>query len=142
MTDLLRAAIDFAMQPWYNRYIADSANGLSRSIYSPFGMDLSGHAYAVQNGAPNPPIVINGNTKAANTIYDYATRFKQAAVNGNAYNVFYFYGLEESTKLLKWASTDQKAGTTREAYISMMTQIVFGKDCLVTADGGDYRKDW
>ncbi|MDR3284955.1 MAG: hypothetical protein LBS97_07245 [Treponema sp.] len=140
--DLLKGAIDFAMQPWYNQYIADSANGLPRSIYSPFGMDLSGKAYSAQNGAPNPPIVVSNNAQATNTIYDYATRFKKAATDGNAYNVLYFYGLEEATNLLKHASADSTARVTKEEYISMMTKIVFNKDTIVTSDGGDYRKDW
>jgi hypothetical protein len=140
--DALRDAIDFAMQPWYNQYIADSANDLPNSIYSPFGMDLSGKAYSSQNGAPNPPIVVNGNAQATNTIYDYATRFKQAATNGDAYNVLYFYGLEPASNLLKHASTDSTATITKEEYISMMTDIVFGQKSLLTTEGGDYRKDW
>jgi hypothetical protein len=140
--DSLAGLIDFAMQPWYNQYIADSANGLSNSIYSPFGMDLSGHAYSAQNGAPNPPIVVNGNAQASNTIYDYATRFKAAATGGNAYNVLYFYGLEPASNLLKHASSDSTARVTKEEYISMMTNIVFGQESVLTAEGGDYRKDW
>jgi hypothetical protein len=142
--DLLQGVIDYAMQPWYNRYIADSANGLPRSIYSPFGMDLSGQAYAAQNGAPNPPIVVNNNPQATNTIYDYATRFKQAAAEGNAYNVLYFYGLTPSSRLLKYQSSYSTAAVTKEDYISMMTEIVFGQKCVITSEGeaGDYRKDW
>jgi hypothetical protein len=142
--DLLQGVIDYALQPWYNRYIDDSANGLPRSIYSPFGMDLSGLAYAAQNGAPNPPIVVNNNEQAPNTIYDYATRFKAAAAGGNAYNVLYFYGLTPSSRLLKYQSSDSLATVTKENYISKMTEIVFGKKCIITSEGesGDYRKDW
>jgi hypothetical protein len=141
----LEGLIDFALQPWYNQYIARSINGLPNSIYSPFGMDLSGKAYAAQNGAPNPPIVVNGNSQATNTVYDYATRFKnQATAEGGAYNMLYFYGLEESTNLLKHASADSRADVTKEEYISMMSEIVFGKKVLITSEGerGDYRKDW
>jgi hypothetical protein len=138
----LEGAIDYALQPWYNQYIGDSANGLSRNIYSPFGMDLSGKAYAAQNGAPNPPIVLNGNDQATNTIYDFATRYKQAADNGDPYGILYFYALEESSNQLKRVSTDARATVTKEAYISMMSKIVFGKDVVLTADRGDYRKDW
>jgi hypothetical protein len=139
----LQNVIDFAMQPWYNRYIADSANGLPNSIYSPFGMDLSGIAYSSQNGAPNPPIVASGSETATDTIHDYATRFKNAAT-GNAYNVLYFYGLTPSSSLLKRASNDSTATVTKEEYISRMTEIVFGKKCVITTEGesGDYRKDW
>jgi hypothetical protein len=142
--DLLQGAINYALQPWYNQYIADSANGLSRNIYSPFGMDLSGLAYAAQNGAPNPPIVVNNNPQATNTVYDYATRFKKAATDGDAYNVLYFYGLTPSSQLLKHQSSDSTATVTKENYISMMTEIVFGQKCVITSEGeaGDYRKDW
>ena len=138
----LEGAIDFALQPWYNRYIEDSINGLPRGIYSPFGMDLSGEAYSSQNGAPNPPIVSGGSETGSNTIHDYATRFKTASDNGTPYNVLYFYGLQEGSRLLKRQSSDSTARITREEYISRMSRIVFGQDVLVTADGGDYRKDW
>jgi hypothetical protein len=139
----LQGAIDFAMQPWYNQYIADSANGLPRSIYSPFGMDLSGKAYASQNGAPNPPIVgTSGSAQATNTIYDFATRFKTAATGSNPYNVLYFYGLVPAQDLLKRASTDSRATVSKDEYISMMTEIVFGQKCTVTTEGGNYTKDW
>jgi hypothetical protein len=138
----LADAIDFAMQPWYNQYIADSANGLSNSIYSPFGMDLSGEAYAAQNGAPNPPIVKSNNERATDTIHDYATRFKATAAGGNPYNVLYFYGLEKAEDLLKHDSSDSTARVTKEEYISMMTEIVFGQKCILTTEGGNYPKDW
>jgi fibronectin type 3 domain-containing protein len=140
--DALQGAIDFALQPWYNRYIDDSANGLPRSIYSPFGMDLSGEAYSSQNGAPNPPIVSGGSVQASGTIYDYASRFKAAAAGGAPYNMLYFYGLQEGSRLLKRQSSDSVTRVTKEEYISMMSSIVFGQNVVVTADGGDYRKDW
>jgi hypothetical protein len=141
----LRAAIDFAMQPWYNRYIDQSANGLPNSIYAPFGMDLSGEAYSDQNGAPNPPIVSGGSETATSTIHDYATRFKKAATDDDTpYNVLYFYGLERAGDLLKHASGDSTPTITKEEYISLMTKIVFDQECLLTTEGerGDYRKDW
>jgi hypothetical protein len=144
--DGLQGAIDFACQPWYNRYIDGSANGLPRSLYSPFGMDLSGKAYSSQNGAPNPPIVpgssASGSELASDSIYDYATRYKAAADNDNAYNMLYFYGLEEASNLLKRHSSDTAKRVTKEEYISRMTKIVFGQNTVLTADGGDYRKDW
>jgi hypothetical protein len=138
----LEDAVDFALQPWYNQYLEDSINGLPRSKYSPFGMDLGGQAYSSQNGAPNPPIVVSGSTQATGTIHDYATKFKTAATGGQPYNVLYFYALKEATALLKRASSDSSARVTKEEYISMMTQIVFGKKTLLTQEGGDYRKDW
>jgi hypothetical protein len=138
----LQGAINFALQPWYNEYRADSANGLPRSIYSPFGMDLSGEAYAAQNGAPNPPIVIGGNAQASDTIYDYATRFKKAATDGDEYGLLYFYGLESARELLKRASSDSSPSVTKEEYISMMTSIVFGQKCIVTKEGGNYSRDY
>jgi hypothetical protein len=140
----LKAVIDYALQPWYNQFIPASINGLPNSIYSPFGMDLSGTAYAAQNGAPNPPIVVNNNAQGANTIYDYATRFKKAATDGDAYNMLYFYALTPSSKLLKYKSDDAMPTITKEKYISMMTEIVFGQKCMITTEGesGDYRKDW
>jgi hypothetical protein len=135
---LLEGAVDFALQPWYNRYIDDSGNGIARAKYSPFGMDLSGEAYPGQNGAPNPPISISDNVSASGTIKDYATRFKTA---GN-YGMLYFYALEEASALLKQQSNTATARVTKEEYISMMTDIVFGKKTLLTKEGGDYRKDW
>jgi hypothetical protein len=140
--EALEEAIDFTLQPWYNRYIDDSANGLPRNIYSPFGMDLSGQAYAAQNGAPNPPIVINGNDQASGTIYDYATRYKAAADDGEPYGMLYFYGLVESANLLKRVSTASTATVTKEDYISMMTKIVFDKECLILKDDSNKTKDW
>jgi len=141
--DDLRDAIDFAMQPWYNQYRADSANSLPRGMYSPFGMDLSGFAYASFNGAAYPPIANTSGDKTANeTIYDYSTRFKTAAEAGNPYNVLYFYGLEENSRLVKTRTNEASATTSREEYISNMTRIIFDQDCVLTADGGDYRKDW
>jgi hypothetical protein len=140
----LAGVLDYALQPWYNRYIADSANGLPRSIYSPFGMDLGGQAYSSQNGAPNPPIAVNKNEKADNTIFNYATQFKKAADSNNAYNMLYFYALTPSSQLLKHQSSDAAASITKENYISRMTEIVFGQKCVITSEGerGDYRKDW
>ena len=140
----LRDAIDFSMQPWYNQYIANSANSLPRSIYSPFGMDVGGYAYSSQNGAPNPPIVASstGAETATNTIHDFSTRFKTAAAEDNAYNFLYFYGLNESSKLLKRYSSESAFTVTKEAYLSRMSNIVFGQDVVLTAEGGDYRKDW
>ncbi|MDR1232395.1 MAG: hypothetical protein LBK61_13460 [Spirochaetaceae bacterium] len=140
--NLLEGYIDFALQPWYNQYIDDSINGLSRTKYSPFGMDLSGEAYESQHGAPNPPIAIGGSTTASGTVYDYATRFKQAADDGQPYQMMYFYALEPAGDLLKRVSSDSAANVTKEEYISMMTSIVFGQKTVVTADGGKYTKDW
>jgi hypothetical protein len=139
--DLLRDALDFTLQPWYSQYIADSANGLARSIYSPFGMDLGGEAY-YQNGTPLPPIVSSdGDEHGPNTIYDYSTRFKNAAAEGKAYNMLYLYSLRPASELLKHDPDEAAPSVTREAYISMMTGILFGQECVL-ADHGDYRKDW
>jgi hypothetical protein len=140
--DGLLGAIDFALQPWYNQYHATSANALPNSIYSPFGMDLSGKAYSAQNGAPNPPIAVSGNEQASSTIYTYATTYKNTATSGNPYGMLYFYGLEPATNLLKYVSSDSKATVTKEEYMSIMSRIVFDQDVRLTAEGGDYRKDW
>ncbi|MDR1232612.1 MAG: hypothetical protein LBK61_14570 [Spirochaetaceae bacterium] len=139
----LQNAIDFALQPWYDQYRANSANGLSRTIYSPFGMDLSGEAYTSQNGAPNPPIVVNGNEKGDGTIYRYATDFMEAASKDEGpYGMLYFYALEPARDRLKYVSTDSSASVTKEDYMSRMTTIVFGKRVVLTAEGGNYSKDW
>ncbi|MDR3116028.1 MAG: fibronectin type III domain-containing protein [Treponema sp.] len=138
----LQSVINFVLQPWYNQYIPDSANGLPNAIYSPFGMDLSGEGYS-QGNVPYPPIVVDGSEKADKTIYDFATRFKKAATDdNNPYNVLYFYGLEPARELLKRASTDSAARITKEEYISMMTGIIFGQKCILTTEGGNYPKDW
>jgi hypothetical protein len=139
----LNNAISFAMQPWYSQYIEDSANGFDRSKYSPFGMDLGGNAY-YQGGPPLPPIVVGDDEKATDTIYDFSTRFKQAAVSGNPYGMLYFFNLKPASELLKHDSSEADPRVPKSAYISMMTQIVFGKNCVLTSEGeaGDYRKDW
>jgi hypothetical protein len=129
---LLNFAADFALQPWYNQYLDESANGLERSKYAPFGMDLSGKAYA-QGGAPLPSFA---------TLESYAAKFKAAAVTGRPYNVLYFYGLEQASNLLKEKSDDQQPAKTKQEYISVMTTTVFGQKCLLSIEGGDFRKDW
>ncbi|MDR1230492.1 MAG: fibronectin type III domain-containing protein [Spirochaetaceae bacterium] len=138
----LEGAIDFALQPWYNEYLENSANALSHSIYSPFGMDVGGNAY-YQGGSPLPPIVVDGNEQASSTVTSYATKFKEAATTGaNPYGMLFFYALKPARDLLKYDRNSNRATVTKEAYISRMTSIVFGQKTLVTADGGNYTKDW
>ncbi|MDR2743529.1 MAG: hypothetical protein LBB98_15460 [Treponema sp.] len=139
----LNSAISFAMQPWYSQYIENSANGFDRSKYSPFGMDLGGNAY-YQGGPPLPPIVVNEDDHATNTIYDFSTRFKKAATDAAPYGMLYFFNLKPASELLKHDSNEAEASVTKQAYISMMTNIVFGQNCVLTTEGeaGDYRKDW
>jgi hypothetical protein len=135
-------AISFAMQPWYSQYIDDSANGLPRSKYSPFGIDLGGNAY-YQGGTPLPPIVEDDDENGTGTIKDYATRFKSAATGGNAYNVLYFFNLKPHTDgKLKHDEDETEPSVTTEEYISKMTRIVFEQDCLRTPGDGDHRKNW
>jgi hypothetical protein len=138
----LGGAVDFTLQPWYNQYIADSANGLPRSMYSPFGVDLSGNAYASFGGTAYPPISIGNSETAVNTVRDYSTRFLNSAAGGNAYNVLYFYGLEEVSRLVKRQTNDPAPTVSREDYISRITGVIFGQNCMLTAEGGDFRKDW
>jgi hypothetical protein len=139
----LNSAISFAMQPWYSQYIEDSANGFDRSKYSPFGMDLGGNAY-YQGGPPLPPIVANDDEQATNTIHDFSTRFKKAATEGKPYGMLYFFNLKPASELLKYNSDEADPSVTKHAYISRMTTIVFGQECVLTTEGeaGDYRKDW
>jgi hypothetical protein len=140
VTDI-NSAISFAMQPWYSQYIEDSANGLDRGKYSPFGMDLGGNAY-YQGGPPLPSIVVGGDDKATDTIYDFATRFKTAAAGGKPYGMLYFFNLKHASDLLKYDKDEAEASVSKSAYISIMTQIVFGQKCGLTNVGaGDYRKD-
>jgi hypothetical protein len=133
----LAGQIDFSLNPMYNQYLTDSANSLPRSKYGSLAMDVSGVAYSSQNGAPNPPMANTG----ANSITDYATRFKTAA-DTDPYGFICLYGLNHSTALLKRASADATASVPKEEYLSIMTQIVFGQKTILTAEGGDYRKDW
>jgi hypothetical protein len=139
----LEGALDFALQPWYSDYLENSANGLSRTIYSPFGIDVGGNAY-YQGGSPMPPIVVNGNEQAATTISTYATRYKNAATEStpDPYGMLYFYALRPASDLLKYDTNAAKATVTKQEYISIMSEIVFGQQVILTADGGDYRKDW
>jgi hypothetical protein len=140
--DTLNSALTYALQPWYSDYIAESANGLDRTKYSPFGMDLGGNAY-YQGGSPMPPIVVEGDDKANTTIYDYATRFKAAATENTPYGMLYFFNLTPATNLLKYDRSTEEAEVSKSAYISMATKIIFGQECkLTSADAGDYRKDW
>jgi hypothetical protein len=144
--DALNSALNFAMNPWYSQYGEDSANGLARSKYSPLGMDLGGNAY-YQGGAALPPIVTKGDDKGTDTIYDYSTRFKKAAEADNPYGMLFFFNLKPATSsslLLKYKGEPAEPSVTQRAYISKMTEIVFGQKCALTEDGeaGDYRKDW
>jgi len=50
--------------------------------------------------------------------------------------------LNPSSQLLKRASNAATATVTKEEYLSLMTEIVFGKKTILTGEGGDYRKDW
>jgi hypothetical protein len=137
----LKGAVDMAMQPWYQQYIDDSANGLERARYSPFAMDLGGNAYT-QGGVTLPPIKVGGNAQEATTISSYATRFKQAATGGNPYGLLFFYALNEGTKLLKEETASPTATVTKEEYISKMTEIVFGQKTVLVEGGGNHLKDW
>ena len=138
-SEALAAQINFSLNPMYNQYITDSANNLPRSKYGSLAMDVSGQAYASQNGAPNPPM----NTQGTNSITDFATRFKTAAVtDSNPYGYICMYGLTRSSQLLKQVSTAATATVTKEEYLSIMTEIVFGKKTILTGEGGDFRKDW
>jgi hypothetical protein len=134
----LAQLIDFSLQPWYNQYIPDSANSLPRSKYGPLAMDVGGGAYATQNGAPNPPM----DTTGTGSITDFSTRYKDAADQDSPYGFICLYGLNPSSQLLKRASNDTTATVTKEEYLSLMTEIVFGKKTILTGEGGDYRKDW
>jgi hypothetical protein len=136
---LLASKIDFSLNPMYNQYIPTSGNGLPRAKYGSLAMDVSGQAYASQNGAPNPPMADQG----TNSITDFATRFKEAGtVNNDPYGFIDLYGLNPSSILLKQASNSPTATVSKEEYLSIMTQIVFGKKTILTSEGGDYRKDW
>lgn len=130
--------IDFSLQPWYNTYIDDSPNALPRSKYGPLAIDVSGSAYSIQNGAPNPPM----NTTGTNSITDFSNRYKTASDQGSPYGYICLYGLNPSSSLLKESSNDATATVTKEDYLSIMTEIVFGQKTILTAEGGDYRKDW
>ncbi|MDR2397549.1 MAG: hypothetical protein LBD74_02165 [Spirochaetaceae bacterium] len=140
-TAKLEAAIDIAVQPWYGKYLDTSANGLSRSIYAPFGMDLGGNAYA-QGDASLPPIAVAGDENARDTIRDYAARFKQAADAGAAYTMLFFYNLNPSDHLLKRESADEVPSVAQHEYISIFTDLVFGQKCVLNTEGGSYQKDW
>jgi hypothetical protein len=140
--DSLNNALTYALQPWYSQYLEESANGLDRSKYSPFGIDLGGNAY-YQGGSPMPPIVVDGDDRATDTIYNFATRFKAAATGGKPYGMLYFFNLTPATNLLKYDRSTEEAEVAKSAYISMVTEIVFGQKCgLTSADAGDHRKDW
>jgi hypothetical protein len=135
---LLADKVNFSMNPMYNQYLQNSANGMPRAQYGSLAVDVSGGAYASQNGAPNPP----QNTTGTDSITDYATRFKTSADGGDPYGFICLYGLNPSSSLLKWASGSATATVPKEEYLSTMTQIIFGKKTILTSEGGDYRKDW
>jgi hypothetical protein len=134
----LAQLIDFSLQPWYNQYLENSANALPRPKYGPLAMDVGGGAYTAQNGAPNPPM----DTTGTNSITDFATRYKTASDQDSPYGFICLYGLNPSSQLLKRASNDPTATVLKEDYLSIMTEIVFGQKTILTAEGGDFRKDW
>jgi hypothetical protein len=132
----LRDAIDFSMYPWYNSYGAESPNGLPRAKYSPIAIDLSGSAYSGQNGRPNPPW-----GSGADSIGDYSKRVRAASNEGNPYGYMFFYGLNPSSVGLATTSNGAR-NRTKEEYLSEATKIIFGMDTILTAEGGDFRKEW
>jgi hypothetical protein len=129
--------LDFSLNPMYNQYLPDSANGLPHAKYGPLAIDVGGSAYD-QGGTPLPP----QQTTGTNSITDYATRYKTASDGGNPYGYICLYGLNPSTQLLKQANSSPTATVPKEDYLSIMTQIIFGQKTVLTAEGGDYRKDW
>ena len=141
--------VDIAMQPWYNAWHNDSPNMLPRNLFSPLAIDLGGHAYAGQNNAPNPPLT------GGNSIHVFAQRFafvnsggteftgvtSPPPLTGVPYGVMFFYDLRPSSQLLS-REPGGPANMTREEYLSMLTRPIFGMDVILTADGGDFPRDW
>ena len=136
----LSAAIDFSMQPWYDRIILDSPNHLPRRQYSPVAFDLSGNAYAAQQGRPNPHWT-TGAHSGAHSVVTVSQQFRDASNDGNPYGFMFFYGLNPSSVGLATTAGGPRY-RTKEEYLSIITQIVFGMDTLLTSEGGDYRRTW
>ncbi|MCL2410440.1 MAG: hypothetical protein FWC97_02240 [Treponema sp.] len=136
----LEAAIDYAMQPWYNQFHNASPNALPRSMFSPIAIDVGGGAYADQAGRPNPPFpgfTWQGN----NDIATFATNMRNASNAGNPYGFMFFYGLNPSSIGLSNTANGAR-NRTKEEYISYATRIIFGMDTILTSEGGDFRREW
>lgn len=128
-TAQLEAAVDHFVQPYYGQYRAESPNGISHSKYAPFGMDI---------GTAAPPVSIDGDENAENSLASYSQRF----VDAGDYGFIYFYDLQQASNLLPYNKGDETGSITAAEYLSRMAQIVFGQKVVITADGGDYSKDW
>jgi len=139
--ELLASLVDFALQPWYNQWHDDSANGLPRSMFSPLAIDVGGHAYGGQNSSPNPTFPGEEAGACPISISTVAERFLNASNNGNPYGVMFFYGLNPSSQLLR-LNPNAPADKTKEEYLSHLTVPVFNQRVLLTAEGGNYLKDW
>jgi len=137
----LASIVDLALQPWYNQWHDDSANGLPRSMFSPLAIDVGGHAYGGQNGSPNPTFPGQEAGARPISISTVAERFRAASDAGDPYGVMFFYGLNPSSQLLRLNPT-APADRTKEEYLSFLTVPVFGQRVLLTADGGNFLKDW
>jgi len=137
----LASLVDLAMQPWYNQWHGESANGLPRSIYSPLAIDVGGHAYSGQNGSPNPTFPGEEAGARPLSISTVAQRFMDASDAGNPYGAMFFYGLNPSGQLLR-LNPNAPADRTKEDYLSYLTETVFGQRVLLTAEGGNFLKDW
>jgi len=133
--------VDLSLQPWYNQWHDESANGLPRSVFSPLAIDVGGHAYSGQNGSPNPTFPGQEASARPLSISTVAENFLDASNKGNPYGVMFFYGLNSSSQLLR-LNPNAPADKTKEDYMSHLTVPVFGQRVILSADGGNYLKDW
>ncbi|MCL2127505.1 MAG: hypothetical protein FWH38_04565, partial [Treponema sp.] len=79
-------------------------------------------------------------TTGANSITDYSTRYKDSA---DPYGYICLYGLNPAREMLRRdTSSSTPRNVTKEEYLSIMTEIIFGQKTILTAEGGDYLKDW
>ena len=137
----LAEIVDLTLQPWYNQWHNESANGLPRSIFSPLAIDVGGHAYSGQNVSPNPTFPGQEAGARPLSISTVAQRFRDASDDGNPYGVMFFYGLNPSSQLLR-LNPNAPADKTKEEYLSHLTIPVFDQRVLLTADGVNFLKDW
>lgn len=142
----LAELVDVAMQPWYNQWHWDSANWLPRSMFSPLAIDVGGHAYAGQNGSPNPTFPGQETFGGARpiSISTVADNFRSANSSGDPNQIYgwmFFYGLNPASHLLRLNPT-APATLTKEYYLSYLTVPIFGQRVILTADGGNFQRTW
>ncbi len=123
--------VDYALQPWYSDWYADSANGISRKKYSPMAIDLGGNAYN-QGNKPMPPLDEDGPSYIG-PLWQQVEGYKEAVEMGNSYGVLYVYRLKRSSETF----SDNNNSSVKD-YLSELSTSLFGQDIILDGPAGNH----